>query len=329
MRRIVLFFIAILLFGSCENDDDYTENEEPPFITDAGKDFLNVGEFKVNLNAEALKENENGVWTIYSGLVDEKVFFEDDKNPKTIFHGLPGEQYKLIWTLTTLGKTATDTITVTFAPLKVEITNLSPSFYKTRLHLSTDKYDRGIWTVEGFIHHIENRNFGGTIIPAEESPHIIFYGMENTSCKLTWTTWYGSKSASASITLNAGAYQQDEALEDLSVDDRQYKKDENGNVIELNLHGLGTAWSFRDINWFPALQSLKHLKKLYLSGSGFYDFPEVITSNYLDLEVLYIAHNAFSSIPESIGNLTKLDTLIMNVNQEGKVEARYQKALVN
>lgn len=308
-----------MFLGSCQKDDENIENQEPPFLTNAGNDFLNVDEFEVNLNADKLKSNESGVWTIYSGLVDEKVFFTDYKNPKTIFHGLPDEEYKLIWSLTSAGKTATDTLTVTFAPLKVEISNISPDFYKTRLHLLANKYDKGLWSVEGEYHHIWNQNFGGTVIPDEESPHIIFYGLENKTCKLTWTTWYGSKSASSTIEFNAGTYQQDEALEDLTAEEWQYKKDENGNVVELNMSADGRGWIFRDINLFPALKSLIHLKKLNLSGDGFYAFPEVITSKYLNLEVLDMAHNAISSIPENFGNLTKLDTLIMYNNQDSKV----------
>lgn len=311
MRKFILLFIAIIFFVSCQKD-------EPPFLIDAGNDLLNIEEFEVDLNADALQSNERGTWTIYSGLVDEKVFFEDDKNPKTIFHGLPGEEYKLVWSLISAGKIATDTITVAFAPLKTEIINNSPEFYKSRLFLEAKYYDKGEWTFEGDYHSFE-RFYYNSGWEAINSPAIRFYGLENKTCKLTWTTWYGSKSASTSITFNAGAYQQDEALEDLSVSESQYKKDNNGNVIELNMSADGYGRIFRDINLFPALQSLIYLKKLNLSGDGLYVFPEVITSKYLDLEVLFIAHNAISSIPENFGNLTQLDTLIMYNNQDRKV----------
>ncbi|TXD46674.1 leucine-rich repeat domain-containing protein [Polaribacter sp. IC073] len=318
MRKFILLFITIIFFGSCQKDDENIENQEPPFLTNAGSDFFNVDEFEVDLNADILKSNESGIWTIYSGLVDEKVFFDDDKNPKTIFHGLPDEEYKLVWSLTSLGKTATDTTTVTFAPLKTEIINTSPEFYKSRLLLEAKYYDKGEWTFEGDYHSFYPfyYNSGWEDI---NSPAIRFYGLENKTCKLTWTTWYGSKSASTTITFNAGEYQQDEALEDLNASEWRYKKDNNGNVIELNMSADGRGWIFRDINLFPALQSLIHLKKLDLSGDGFYVFPEVITSKYHDLEVLDMAHNAISSLPENFGNLSKLETLIIYNNQDSKV----------
>lgn len=318
MRKFILLFITIIFFTSCQKDIENIENLEPPFLTHAGNDFLNVEEFEVDLNADELKSNESGIWIIYSGLIDEKVSFEDENNPKTIFHGLPGEEYKLIWNLTSSGKMATDTISVTFSPLKTEITNTSPEFYKTRLLLEAKNYDIGEWTFDGDYHSIYPYyyNSGWKDI---NSPTIKFYGLENKTCKLTWTTWYGSKSASATITFNAGAYQQDEALEDLTASEWQYKKDVNDNVIELNMSADGRGWIFRDINLFPALQSLIHLKKLGLYGDGFYVFPEVITSKYLDLEVLDFSNNAISSLPENFGNLTKLDTLIMYNNQDSKV----------
>lgn len=304
--------------ASCQNDDGDINIPEPPLLVNGGNDFLNVNDFKVVLNADALKPNEEGVWSIQSGLIDEKVFFDDAKNPKTVFHGLPGEEYKLIWKLTSSGKTNTGTVVVSFSPLQTEILNLSPDFYKTRLHLQAKSYGKGVWTIEGKYDHIWNLNFGGTIIPDNQSPHILFYGFENTQYKLTWTTWYGSKSASATITFDSSVYQQDEALEDLTADTWQYKKDLSGNVTELNMAGDARAWIYQDLKLYPSIQSLIHLKKLYLSGDGLTVFPEVISSKYINLEVLDISHNAISSLPENFGNLTKLDTLKFNYNNYNK-----------
>jgi Leucine-rich repeat (LRR) protein len=320
MRKFILLFITIIFLVSCQKDDDNIENEVPPFLTDAGNDFLNVEEFKVKLNAETLKSSETGIWKIHSGLIDDKVFFDDHQNPKTVFHGLPDEEYKLVWDLTNESKTASDTITVSFSPMKLEISNISPDFYKTRLHLQVNSYDKGKWTIEGNYHKIWNQSFGGTVIPDEESPNIKFYGFENTSYKLTWTTWYGSKSASATVEFESGEFQQDEVLEDLGVSpsSSRYQKDNDGNIIFLHMGGDGYGWRIGSLEHYPSVKALKHLKKLYLYGDGFYHFPEVISSHYLNLEFLDFSGNAISNLPDNIGNLIKLDTLILNNPQDSK-----------
>jgi Leucine-rich repeat (LRR) protein len=318
MKNIVLILMPFFLILSCQKDDDI----ELSFETDAGKDVLNIDEFKVSLDAKELSAKEEGVWTIISGLIDNKVYFIDKNNPKTIFHGLPGEEYKLVWTSTNLGKKATDTISISFSPLKTEIINVSPEFYKTRLNIQAKIYDKGKWTIQGGNYdHIWNQNFGGFSIPDEESPNIRFYGLENKNYILTWTTWYGSKSASVSMNFTSSNFHQDEALEDLNILYRpwMYKKNINNDVVEVNMSGDNHGFKFRSLEKYPALQALTHLKKLDLSGDGFDDFPEVIATKYLDLEVLNFAHNAITSLPENFGNLNKLDTLIIYNNQENKI----------
>jgi Leucine-rich repeat (LRR) protein len=320
MRKFILFFTTIIFLGSCQKDDENIEPQEPPFLTNAGNDVSNIDEFEVDLNASTLKSNESGLWTIHSGLVDEKVFFDDDKNPKTTFHGLPDEEYKLIWKLTSFNRTATDTINVTFAPLKTEIINISPEFYKTRIIMKGKYYDKGEWTFEGGEYHSFNPYFFNSGFTDMNSPTIKFYGFENTSYKLTWTTWYGSKSASVTLEFQSRKFQQDEALEDLNILNRpwRYKKNDDGNVVEVNMTGDAYGSRFRYLNLYPSLQSLIHLKKLNLFGDGFYNFPNVIGEKYHELEVLNFGGNAISSLPQNIGNLQKLDTLIFENNQNNQ-----------
>ena len=314
MKKIYLLLTTIIFLASCQKDDVNLKSE----LDLKGNDILNVEEFEVILNEKDLKSNESGFWSIQSGLIDEKVFFDDIQKPQTTFHGLPGEEYKLIWKLTSSGVTTTTTVTVSFRPLKTEIVNLSLGFYKTRLHLQAKYYDKGQWTIEGRYNNIVDRFLSNKPITSIQSPDILFYGFDNTAYKLTWTTWYGSKSASATILFNSGEYHQDEALEDLSARSYQFKKDSNGNVIELNMNGSRSAWIYQYPDQFPSLQSLIYLKKLLLSGDGITDFPQVISSKYLNLEFLNIGHNAISSIPENFGSLTKLDTLILNNNNYNK-----------
>lgn len=296
---------------SCQRDEDM-----PPIPTMGGTDFLNISDFMIQLDADFLKNGESGVWRILSGEVDDKVYLENKNDPKTIFHGLPGEDYQLIWEVLRTGKSFTDTIIVSFSPLTTEIVIGLEDFYQTRMELMAKSYDRGEWTIEGDYHHIWRNVHGGTYIPDEKSPNIMFYGLENTYNKLTWTTWYGSKSASATVEFNGGTYQQGEALQDLQIlyEPHTYKKNANGDISEINMNGDPRAHMFADLDLYPALQALKHLKKLQLMGDGFHVFPEVITSDYLKLEYLDLSINFINSVPDNFGNLVELDTLILSHN---------------
>jgi Leucine-rich repeat (LRR) protein len=319
MKKVALILIAISLIVSCKKDVVNPKIDKP--IIDAGNNISNINKFEIQLNASEINSDEKGVWTVASGLIDDKVYFENKSDPKTIFHGLPGEEYKLVWTVTLNKEIANDTITVSFAPLQTQIINYSPDFYKTRLLLYAKVFDKGTWTFEGNYHHIRNASFGGVILPDLQSPFIFFYGRENSYCKLTWTTWYGSKSASVSLEFNSGQYQQDEALEDLGIlrYPSYYEKDENGNVISIDLGGDWYGGRFEYLQEYPAIPALVHLKKLNLRADGFYKFPEVIADNFKQLEYLNFEDNAISSLPENIGNLINLDTLILRFNQDNKV----------
>ena len=290
MRNLFFKSLALTLLISCQIEEDII----PPLPKKGGNDFLNVGEFMVQLNADDLKINESGYWRILSGELGDKVSLENKNNPKTIFHGLPGEDYQLIWELNSEGNSFLDTISVSFLPLTTGIFVTGRDFYQTRLELIAETYDRGEWTIEGDYHHIwRHMDGGGYYIPDENSPAIMFYGFENTTNKITWTTWYGSKSASATIEYTSGSYNQYEALEDLNIVDKPefFKKNENGDVTEIRMSGEGRASIFSYVEDFPALQGLKHLTKLELVGNGIEIFPEVITSSYRKLKYLNISNN--------------------------------------
>lgn len=307
-------FIALISFG-CQDNQDIMPPEPDLPVTNGGKDFLDVDEFSVQLNADDLKEDEKGVWKIHSGMIDEKVSFTDKSDPKTVFNGLPGEKYKLLWEVRKGSKSTIDTVTVSFSPLNTEISIGVEDYFSTRVILYGKSYGRGSWTVEGKYHHLL-----GNSDPAVNSSSIKLIGFENVDYKITWTTWYGSKSASATYQFRTGLYHQDEALEDLSILNREgyYKRNSNGDVTEINLNGDPKAWMFGDLENFPSLKSLVHLTKLELSGDGFHAFPEVITSNYHKLKYLDISSNYFPSIPENLGDLKELDTLILNNNLQLK-----------
>lgn len=311
MKYCLLLITGLFFLVSCQTKEDQ-EPVVPPYVIDGGEDFLNVNGFSIQLNADSLKLSERGLWTILSGLAEDKVYFEDPKNPKSIFHGMPGEKYQLLWEVSNGKKSSSDTVTVTFAPLETEITVVSGSSYQTRILLNGKTYDKGLWTINGDIHHLRGLSNQG--LDDEKDPNVLIYGLENKTVEITWTTWYGSKSASATVEFRSGEYQQLEALQELGILDNKYyyKENENGDVVEITMLGIGRAWIFSDLEQFPELQALKHLEKLVLPGNPIYEFPEVITKSYHKLKYLDLSHNYFTSIPEDFGNLTELDTLVIS-----------------
>ncbi|GMQ27874.1 leucine-rich repeat domain-containing protein [Algoriphagus confluentis] len=306
---LILFCTAI---WSCQEIEETPPVDLPP-PTFGGEDMLNETKFWVRLNADSLKPKEHGKWSILSGLVDDKVYISGETNPKAVFNGLPGEEYLLLWELWKDNKKTEDTVKVSFAPLKTQITELRADFYQTRTDVSGLEYDRGKWTILGDYHHIQGFSTG-SYRPEDEYANIRVYALENTPIKIVWTTWYGSASASDTLEFIPGEYHQKEALQELQILDNHYyyKENENGDVIEITMLGIGRAWIFDDMEQFPELQALKHLKRLILPGNPISKFPEVITKSYHQLTFLSLSHNNIHSLPENIGNLQELDTLIIN-----------------
>jgi Leucine-rich repeat (LRR) protein len=245
------------------------------------------------------------VWTIVSGLNETgKVYFEDASKPDTRFHGMPGETYTLQWSVSGY---STSTVKIVFAPLQATITNNSPA-NQTQFFLTATTYDSGQWTIDGGNYaYIRNQTFGGTVIPDLNAPNVKFQGYAHRSYKLTWTTKYGSKTASTSITLNSGDYLETEGLTELQLSTgSNVVTYENGHVTGLNLGGNGITWVLTDTVGCPAIQAFTYLKKLTLSGGALFSFPTVIGDRYQQLEYLNVSHTGFTSIPNNIGNLKKL-----------------------
>ncbi|WP_026968011.1 leucine-rich repeat domain-containing protein [Algoriphagus terrigena] len=324
MKRTFLlpiFFLFIASLYSCQEIEEKPNDIKLPPPSHGGKDVLDVEDFSVRLTADSLKPNEQGKWTILSGLIEDKVYFSDESDPKTFFHGMPGEEYLLLWELWKNSKKIEDTVKVSFTPLETEITESKADFHQTRIELHGKEYDRGKWTILGDYKNLVGMSTG-TYKPEDEYPNIKVYGLENATIKIIWTTWYGSKSASDTLEFTSGEYQQREALESLGIldDHYYYKENENGDVIEITMLGVGRAWIFEDLERFPELQALKHLKRLILPGNPLYKFPEVITKSYHKLTYLNLSHNKIQNLPDDIGNLKELDTLVINtVPNLGKI----------
>ena len=313
-------FLALILLAtylmSCSKEEPADFEEQ--FHISGGTDFNNIDDFSVSLSAD-IEPGQAGQWNIISGLVDDKVFLEDDNDPSSIFHGLPGISYELEWFVQFQGKISRDTIKVTFAPLKTWIEDISPSYYTTMRHLKAKKYDRGIWRIEGDnFDWIWNQTRGGTSIPEEEGFHIKFSGFENRKYDMIWETWYGSVSASDTLHFESTTYHQYEALDNLRVLNKSnyYELNEAGNVVKLNMAGdwLGTV--FDDLERYPGLKALVHLKWLNISGDGLEGTIEAV-GYYKQLEYLDMHGNHIVGLPENFGDLKKLDTLIMDHIQGG------------
>ena len=139
-NKILSFFLLSLFVISCEKDDTTNNSNIPdPVIAlnvDAGNDLIDISDVQVTLNANPLGMGEEGMWSIVSGVIDDRVYFESESDPNTVFFGLPDEEYELRWTVKKSGQEASDVVKVSFLPLKIEIENLSPDYYSTRIWLN-------------------------------------------------------------------------------------------------------------------------------------------------------------------------------------------------
>ncbi len=315
-KNLILLFLLFSFFA-CKKDERIEIVPAEPFAT-AGTNQNNVDNFSVKLNADSLKSGQAGKWSVEKGLVESKVFFSDDTKADATFNGMPGETYELKWTVTSGGKKFSEAIVkVNFKPLKAIIENTSPG-NQTKFYLIANKYDNGEWTIEGTYAALINQSHGGTVVDAKNAPYVQFQGYANRTYKFTWTTHYGSKSASTTIEIKTGNYLESEALIDLQLDPNSYRLSyENGHIVKLDLNASAIAWILKDTIQFPALQSLVHLKTLNLRGSATYDFPKVIGDKYLQLEYLNFDDTGIAAIPDNIGNLKKLKKLQLSHIQYG------------
>jgi len=95
-----------------------------PTQSDAGPDSLNiVGDSIVLMGNTALVGQ--GVWTILSG---SGGIFADPTNPSTMFYGLPGKTYNLVWTISNNCASTSDTVIISFAVISPQPCPGIPTF---------------------------------------------------------------------------------------------------------------------------------------------------------------------------------------------------------
>lgn len=311
MKTTIFFFsfVLILCFNSCKK-----ENEKEVIVikykTSAGNDISNIEGIRVKLSADTLKKDESGKWSILKGLVDNLVYFEDDKSPTTLFYGLPGQSYSLIWEVSnTEKKQARDTVNVSFKPLLVKIEVEKQENYSTRFFLIDVGGNKGIWILSGgYLRNYVDNGYS----------NIKIYGKENSTITAVRKVSYGSVSFSDTIKLKTGEYTEYEALEDFQALSRPYYCTvENGHVTAVHLVGEGIGWVFGDFEYFPALKALKYLESLVISCSGLSKFSSEIPKYYKNLKVIRFDGNFLDEIPENIGELKNLELLDVSGQDAG------------
>src|SRR5690606_30033101 len=331
LNRLFLMSDVAMLLISISSCEKTTQHELPPPIPvpSAGKDVHGINEFQVKLDADSLLDSAKGRWTIISGMVDKKVFFDNEHDPKTYFNGLPGETYELEWNVKRGATETKSTVKISFKPLVTSIINITDG-ETTRFHLKAKNYDRGEWTIDARYAHIVAIGAHG-LNESFTSSEVRFQGYQNTAYTLIWTTYYGSKSASDTIQLATGSYSEKEALEDLGVHNNPYrvKFNEEGRVTELDLGNHPAAFRImQDTLHFPTIQVLTSLKRLNAERTYLSRFPEVFGAKYKDLEYLFLDGNEISFVPENIGKLTKLKQLHMSGSM-GKEELALPESFGN
>jgi hypothetical protein len=118
MKKIIFWNLLLLSLSiiSCKKESSRLETPEtiPEKKIEAGSDINSIDKFWVTLNADSLSKDEKGEWIIKKGLVDDKVYFDNSKSPQTIFHGLPGQKYLLVWKVLYNNKAYSDSVNISF-----------------------------------------------------------------------------------------------------------------------------------------------------------------------------------------------------------------------
>lgn len=188
MKKLKFFITSLIIlsvfFTGCNKDEDEIINLNP----NAGVDFLDIENdgYVVTLAAQSAPEGQTGVWRIYAG---DNGHFENVNDPKSKFFGEPGEFYQLGWELKQGSEYEADQISVSYLPMRPEITTrITDTIYNNvSLHLKSvaAKFGTvGSWEIiEGI---------GGRILNAD-SNNADFVGKPFSYYVVKWKLTYGSK----------------------------------------------------------------------------------------------------------------------------------------
>ncbi|MCG8579489.1 MAG: hypothetical protein MI866_06215, partial [Bacteroidales bacterium] len=190
--------VTLLMAGliACQKDD-----EKPALNPDAGSSFIDIENdgYVVTLGASAVRENETGIWRIYSG---DNGRFEDVNDPKTKFFGEPGQSYLLGWELSNGDSYETSLIDVSFKKMIPVINNsLTDTITgKISLYLKAEEAKFGAvgkWEITS--------GEGGRIEQADQA-NAEFIGKAKETYTVSWTLTYGEAQESSTITFSTDEF---------------------------------------------------------------------------------------------------------------------------
>jgi len=309
----IVFLCTIVAFSCSKKEQVYVLQDK--YAPGVNPIETSADDFTILLNARVLQNGESGEWKIISGAkMDGFVAIEDKNNPSTKFKGVPGEEYELEWLhRSSDGKTTAIKTNVKIPLPNIIIEDQTPVGYQTiRTFFVNPKY-RGTWSIKGNYARVLSRYQDGAAEQAEKKPSIELHGFENTDYTASFKYTVAGKVFNYEISVKTGPYTQDEGLYELQLSkgNSRVVMDNANNVIELNLQASGIATIFSEPNAYPALSSFKKLRKLILGGSSLKEISPIFGDHYRELEELSIDGAGYSTtFPESIGNLTKLKTLL-------------------
>ncbi|WP_430817059.1 FISUMP domain-containing protein [Carboxylicivirga sp. RSCT41] len=197
----------LVILSSCSKEESMVS-----LNPNAGQSFLNVESegYVVTLNAEEPADDQEGIWRIYSGANGT---FDDVNDPKTVFHGEPGEIYQLGWEVSHGKEYKAETITVSFKPLKAniatEVADTLINNVSVELEAEAARFGaNGHWTIVS--------GEGGRIENADN--HIAqFIGREGHDYKLNWTLSFGSKKDIKSVSFHTDTLRADAGINNLDI----------------------------------------------------------------------------------------------------------------
>ncbi len=115
-----------------------------PTQASAGPDSLNIVEDSITLTANT-PVNGQGVWSIFSGAGGS---FADSINPTSLFYGLPGKIYNLVWTINNNCGVSTDTVIIGFAAVSPQPCPGIPTFNYGGQSYNTVQIGSQCWMAE-------------------------------------------------------------------------------------------------------------------------------------------------------------------------------------
>jgi hypothetical protein len=162
------------------NDSIWVVLADCPPVTPAyaGEDAIDVCN-PYQLQANTPDPGNTGFWTTLSG----QCHFENSLQPNTLFHGLPGETYLLVWTITnSCGETSSDTVSISLTdlPTTADAGEDQENIFSTvaNMQANVPENGTGAWSIVS--------GTGGSFENISD-PFTMFSGLPNQVYELAWS----------------------------------------------------------------------------------------------------------------------------------------------